>query len=211
MISTADRASIDCYRSSRVVVYTAPTVEPVTVEDAHLHLRVDSTADDVLIYNLIIAARQRVEADTDRALITQTWDIYCDEFPASNAPFLVRGGTLQTVTSVTSYDESNVAATFASASYIADVASQPGRIVLNSTYSWPTDLRDANACVVRAVVGYGLPVAVPQQLKQAILLVVATMYEHREQVTVSQFAGQFIELPRGYADCIAPYRICLGG
>jgi hypothetical protein len=35
------------------------------------------------------------------------------------------------------------------------------------------------------------------------------MFEHREQVIVSQFAGQFMELPYGYKQLIAPYKLWL--
>lgn len=61
---------------------TAPTVEPVTLEEAKLHLRVDSGDDNTLITALILTARQLAERETKRAFVTQTWQMYLDQASA---------------------------------------------------------------------------------------------------------------------------------
>ena len=94
-------------------------------------------------------------------------------------------------------------------SYYVDEVSPTPRLVLKSGIDWPTGLRPVNAIRVRVRAGYGTPADVPQVLKQAMLLLIGSLSEHREHVMVSQFAGQFMELPYGYPQLrephIAPY------
>lgn len=66
-------------------VKTAPAEEPVTLAEAKNHLRVDDglTADDSLIGVLITAARERVEALTNRAIIDTEFEYFLQEFPSA--------------------------------------------------------------------------------------------------------------------------------
>ena len=197
----------DAYLAARVVVYAEPTVEPIDTEEVMDERRNDDDSDVLGIARRVTAARQKVEADTGRALITQTLDIYFDEFPDSRELWIPRP-RLATVASVTTYDTSDVATVWSSTNYLVDTASEPGRIVLNASSAWPTGLRRANGIKVRVAAGYGATGdSVPSLLKQAMHLLIGQYDEHRENVIVAQFAGQFLELPHGYEDCIAPYRV----
>ena len=52
----------------------APTLEPLTLAEVKRHLRIDHTDDDVYINDYLIpAAREYVEDETERQLITATW------------------------------------------------------------------------------------------------------------------------------------------
>jgi uncharacterized phiE125 gp8 family phage protein len=146
-------SSFDLLRSARTVSVTAPTVEPVTLVEAKAHLRRTDSAEDVLITGLIQAAREKVEEDTGRALITQTLDVYFDGVPCGGAAFLLPKGKLQSVTSLKSYDPDNVEATLSSSKYLVDISSEPGRIVLNSGESWPYDLSTASRSSSRSSPG----------------------------------------------------------
>lgn len=59
----------------------APAAEPITLEEAKLHLRVDIPDDDALISGLISAARAAAENITRRAFVTQQWELAIDSFP----------------------------------------------------------------------------------------------------------------------------------
>lgn len=191
----------------RVVVATAPEAEPLTLDEVKLHLALeDTTAHDQRLEPLITAARQQIENVTGLALITQTLDAYFDQVPCG--PELVLPiAPLISVTSVTSYDDNDAPTVMSSADYLVDIASLPGRIVLNAGKSWPTSARRANALVVRVQAGYGNAAAVPGAIKSAMKLLIGSLSEHREQVIVSQFAGQFLEVPFGVKQLLAPYRI----
>ena len=167
-----------------IKVITAPSAEPVTLTEAKAQCRVDITTDDTLITSYIAAARRLCERIDWRAYMTQTLEVWLDAWPATDILKIPRP-PLQSVTSITYYDQSNVAATLSSASYFVDTVSEPGRVVLNYGYTWPsTILRETNGIAVRFVAGYASAGNVPQTIKQAILLVVGHWYENREAVLV---------------------------
>lgn len=63
---------------------SAPAIEPVSLAEAKLHLRVETamTDDDTLIQALIVSARTLGEQITRRAFISQQWKAVLDQFPA---------------------------------------------------------------------------------------------------------------------------------
>ena len=90
----------------KCALITAPTIEPVSLEELRIHLRLDyDIEEDESLDALVESCRGYVEDFTRRALLTQTWDYYLDEFPSGNyikLPF----GNLQSVTRIT-YKESD--------------------------------------------------------------------------------------------------------
>jgi uncharacterized phiE125 gp8 family phage protein len=60
---------------------TPPAVEPVSLAEAKLHLRVDITDDDALITGLIQGARYAAENMCRRVMVTQSWGLTLDGFP----------------------------------------------------------------------------------------------------------------------------------
>lgn len=66
---------------------TAPTVEPVTLDEAKLSARVDGSEWDGIITGAIAAARQVAEQETGRRFLTQTWRLDLDDWPAADDVF----------------------------------------------------------------------------------------------------------------------------
>src|SRR6266581_3064757 len=64
-----------------LVVVAPPAAEPVTLDEAKLHLRIIGTDDDAYITGLITLSRQFVEKEQNRAFISQTLRQTCDSFP----------------------------------------------------------------------------------------------------------------------------------
>lgn len=181
--------------TDKLILTTAPAVEPVSLEEAKLHLRLDITADDTLVYSLIQAAREKCEEYTWRALITQTWDLFLDGFP-SNA-IKLPNPPLQSVTGVYYTPDGGAEQTVTSTDYIVDTRGEPGRIILATGKSWPgNSLTPTNGVRVRFVCGYGAAGAnVPQKLRQGMLLLIGHLYENREAVFMGRTAP--VMLPFG--------------
>jgi len=80
-----------------MILLTGPSLEPVTLAEMKLWLKIDGSADDTVINALIVSARLSVEAVTKRILITQSWRVVLDEWRQGG---LIRlpTGPLQSVT-----------------------------------------------------------------------------------------------------------------
>jgi uncharacterized phiE125 gp8 family phage protein len=161
---------------------TPPAVEPVSVETAKQHLRVDHSADDALITSYLKTARELGEGLARRAFITQTVEWVMDRWPTNGAMKLPRP-PLQSVTSVKYLDTDQAEQTWTD--YVVDARSEPGWLIFRSTPSG--GLFDSGAIAVRFVAGYGNTAeTVPNVFIQGILLTVAHWYENREAVMLSQ-------------------------
>ena len=174
------------------VVSVEPTVEPVTLEEAKTHLRVEHTYDDTEITSMIIAARKQAELNLSRYIITQTVDAYYDRFQSCfELP------PLQSVTSITYLDSNGDSQTLAASQYVVDDKSIPARITPAYGVSWPSTYDQTNAVSIKFVAGYGLAADVPENIKSWIKLQVAEYYEVRNPVVVGTTAS---EVPRPYVD-----------
>src|ERR1700743_532806 len=158
---------------------TPPATEPVTLAEAKVHLKVDSTDDDALIGTLIAAARPKGEWNTGRALITQSWTLAADGWPGDGV-FEIPFPPLQSVTSVTAYALDDTATVLDPSTYQVDTVSSPARLSLKASASPPVNLRALNAVEIVFTAGYGgSENAVPALIREAILEIVADMYVNR--------------------------------
>lgn len=185
-------------------VVTAPASEPITTAEAKLHCRVDLTDDDVPIAAWIVAAREEVERISGMALISQTLELVLPNWPIGDRIELPRP-PLTSVTSVKYKDKDGNETTWDSANYLAGVDSVPGVLVLAWNAVWPSvDLYPIEPIRIRYVAGFANAAAVPQSLKQAMLLLIGHWYENREAGgdTVGEKAGVAFGVDR----LIASYR-----
>ena len=173
---------------------TPPATEPVTLTEAKLHLKLDTGDDDTLVTTLITAARARAEWHTGRALITQSWTLWLDAWPDV---ITVPLPPLQSVTSVTAYTRDDTAHTIDPATLIVDHAAN--RVARKQSCAPPSDLRRINAVAIAFTAGYGAAATdVPAPLREAILELIAFLYENRGEAPA--------ELPIDCLALLAPYR-----
>jgi uncharacterized phiE125 gp8 family phage protein len=174
---------------------TPPAEEPVSLDEAKAHLRVDSTDDDALIASLIAAARTRAEWHTGRALVTQGWTLWLDRDVAGPGAALPLP-PLQSVASVTLYAAGGDGTVLGTGDYFVDAASQPGRVCFVVPLA---NLRPLNSVAIAYIAGYGGADAVPQPIKAAILMMVAALYSHR--------GDDGAPMPEAALALLAPYRM----
>ena len=188
-----------------LTIHTAPATEPVTLDEAKAHLRVTGSADDTYITTLIKGARVASEILMGRALITQTWRYTSDKFPCGRVIKLEKG-RIQSVTSVKYFDSAGVQQTLSTDFYTVDTYSEPARVVLKSTKSWPDTADEPNAVEIIYIAGYGNASTVPQDIIQAILFLVGHFYANREPLMIATY-GQVQELPLTFKWLLLPYAV----
>lgn len=184
-----------------------PQGEPISLVDAKRHLRIDGNDDDALVQGLVAAARERAEAITGRQLLQATWDLKLDEFPCDYELQFPKP-PLVSVTYLKYVDTGGVLQTWDVANYAVDAPAGPfadqGRLQPAYATSWPSARSDTmNAIIARFVAGYGTTgAAVPMAIRQAMLLMIAAWYEHRDDLVQQGGAS-----PLGALALLTPYKV----
>ncbi len=182
------------------ILLTAPAVEPLSLAEAKAFLRVEHADDDDVIASLIAAARLHVEAQTRRALITQSWRLTRDAWPADGR-LTVTPAPLEALTAVRVYDGGGHAAALDLQSFVVDSA---GSSIVFAPWALMQPGRSAAGIELDVTVGYGDAASdVPEPLRQAVRLLVAHWYENRGLTT----PGTIMVLPATVAALLAPYRV----
>lgn len=164
---------------------TPPAEEPVTRAEAKKQCEVATaiTAHDSHFDRLIKMARIRAEELTGRQLVTATWDLFLDAFPADGVSRLqIPRAPLASVTHVKYIDAGGTQQTLDSSLYKVVTAREPGEIHPAYGTVWPIAREEPDAVEIRFVAGYGDAADVPELLKEAMLLLIGHWFEHREEV-----------------------------
>lgn len=187
-----------------------PAVEPVTLEQARLHLRLDAIdsnghPDDPLVEGLISAAREWSESFTGQTLAGIGYELRLDEFTDS---IELPVKPVREVTEITYVDADDVTQTVDPELY--ELSADPFAPILTAatTNGWPegTDVRISfTAGYLPEADSSGLPF-VPASIRAAMLLIIGHLYANREETT-----AQAMELlPMGVKSLLRPYRIRIG-
>ena len=176
-----------------------PVAEPVTLAEAKAHLRIDHDSEDGLLEGCIRAAREWVEQETGLALITQSWRLALDGWPASGIARLKRH-PVEAVAAVTRHDPPGEPVVIAADGYRLDRRSRPACLDLRASNGSDA----ANGIEIDFTAGFGPSAAdVPATLKRAVLLLAAHFYEFRATYGPGD---QPVSFPAGLARLLAPWR-----
>ena len=186
-----------------IVRTVAPDVEPVALEDAKAHLRVDHGDEDGLISGLIAAAVAHFDGlgILGRAMVTQTW---AQSFQYTRTWERLEVGPFKSLVSVEYYNAGNQLQTADVADFETRLSGDHVIIGPKINAAWPSIYSRPDAVKVTYVAGYGDTAAdVPASVRQAILLTVGHWYENREAVT----EGVYTALPMAVDSLIGAERV----
>lgn len=159
-------------------IITAATTEPLSLPEAKQYLRVDGEDNDTIIGSLIKQAREFCEDYQGKRLITQTLELVLDAFPTKSFIEFKNCSPVQSITSVKYTDYLNAESTMTATDYYLDNDSFVNRLVLAYNKQWPTNiLKPTNGVRIRFVCGYGVAAAVPETVKQAMVLQMKLLYD----------------------------------
>lgn len=188
------------------VLVTPPAADDpvVTLAEAKAHLRVDGSDEDGLITALIGAAVAHLDGYAGilgRALVTQTWRQDVDGF-CRTMRLPLPAASIASIKWMAS--DGTTLTTIAGANYALQADALGSFVRFIDDYDFPTDLAETQAVRLEFTAGYGIAVAVPADIKLAILLTVGAWYQNRETVIVGATG---MELPLGANALLAKYRL----
>lgn len=150
--------------TSAFTLKTAPTFEPVSIDDMRNHCRISTNDEDSLLRIYLSAARSWVEAYTQRALCTQTWQLSLSGLPYEIQ--LPRAAPLQTVTFLKYYDSDNTLTTWNSSNYLLPAFHEPALLMPTQAATIPSLYAREDAVQIEYIAGYATG-ACPPRLQQA--------------------------------------------
>jgi len=190
-----------------LIVVTPPDGDPVSLEEAKQHVRVDFSDDDARIASYISTATRKLDGEAGTlglCLMAQTWRLTLDRF---SEEITLPLPPCISVDSISYLDrDGNTVAVDAADYRVTGLGTLDGaRIRSIRGKNWPTTF-DTGSAFVEFTAGFGAdPDDVPEPLRTAIMMHVAHLYEHRESVTLG--TGFITETPHGYEDLISGYRV----
>ena len=179
------------------LIRTADRIEPPTVDPLDLaevrddHLRAPMVeVENRYIQRLIKAATRAAERDTRRSLMTQTWQLSLNRFPAWGLPIELDYPPVQAVESLEYLDDSGVTQTLDTSNYSLTVTgrdrNEKGRIELAYGASWPSSRLGQGSVTVTYRCGYvdgssPAEAEVPEDILQGMLLLIGELYKQRSE------------------------------
>lgn len=197
-------------------VITVPTVEPITLEDARVHLRIEGFGsppthpDDDYIQNAIQSAREWCEQYLERSLSTQTVEYATANF---NKPIFLPSSPVQSVESIKYIDTDGTQQTLSETIYELDPFSN--EILRKFGQRFPAVREGKNSVIVTYVAGYTNGespdlIPLPKPIRSAMLLIIGNAYENRQEDVLGNTRISFNSLPLGVYNLLQPYRLGLG-
>lgn len=184
-----------------------PTAEPVSLAEAQLHLRLDTSGsppshpDDTLVETLITAARENAEQYTGVTISQATYQV---KSAVTDEQISLQTYPVTEIASVTYEDNDGTVQTVSSDDYYVDNFYRPARLIFKrNSPSFDT--------TVTFTAGYTdgqspNPYPTPASVKAAILLMLGNLYENRESVA----GTQSYERPQSATYLLTPHRINMG-
>jgi uncharacterized phiE125 gp8 family phage protein len=184
-------------QASRRELVTPPTGAVLSLGDLRTRLRQKLTDDDAELQTLEEEAQHWAERYMGRSILRQTWREWFDG-PFRGAVLLLREQAASIV-SLKVYDPADAETTVAPTVYFADLVSEPSRLVLRESQTWPIDLREVNSIAVQYTAGWETALTVPSVIKAAIGAHVKGQYDGSDETKAIESALRPYRLRTGAA------------
>ena len=198
---------------------TAPTQEPVSIREVKQQSYINTEIEEDYLSLLITSAREQLEDYLEMSFLTQTWRIWWHEPTIPYSDYYLRDRNplyysydfflpfpffpLQSVTSIKSYDRSNVESTIQASRYFVQTTAgrraRQGRVLFDTISQVFNNLRLLNSLSIDFVTGFVSPSAIPATIKLAIMQQVAFLYENRQDMSNKRISETALTL-------LAPYK-----
>ena len=213
-------------KRSGIKVITQPTEEPITLDEAALHLKLDSIDsppeyhDAARVQWLISAAREYCEQYLGRSLAVQTLeygsntfghDVNGIELPMGPVLYVIGASYVNGDGLTVPLDDGTGSPT--NPQFELDDFSTPQRVRLPFNGTWPTARSHPGSVRIQYVAGYSTQITsptpdypLPYALKAAILLVLGDLYDNIS----NSVERPLTEIPIGAKVLMSPYRLNMG-
>ena len=186
----------------------------ISLEEAKEHLRVDVSDEDNKITAAIRGATRIAENYTSRAFVSRQFEMTLDRFPwqgrdrtfpqeivLPRAPLVSIDEVAYQSTDLSGSPESPVEKTVQA---VADKSRFKPRIVPLYNQTWPDTALVPEAVKITFTAGMGGASDVPEDIKEAVKLILGSLYEHREE----QVAGStVVRMPFASREILSTYRL----
>lgn len=176
-------------------VTVAATVEPLTLEEAKAHLRVEDTDSDTLITALISAARGYVEQVTGLRLAPQTLTLRA--WGLEDCTFRLPAAPISEISEITYLDQAGATQTLDPSLYVTDLFGIHPAISRAYNKQWPAHLVQMGSTAFTVACGYA-DGECPTPLKQAMLLCIGDWFANRE----TSIEGRFVAIEMVAVDAL---------
>ncbi len=161
----------------------APTLRPVSLDEAKTHLKVSGTDEDTLITTYLDASIAACENKLQTAIMDTNFVLYQRSFCQH---LNLQKNWVNQINSVKYYDENGTQQTIASSNYTLQDFKVPNVLYFNSSYSFPsTDTREFSV-EVNFNAGAMAASGVLPNIRAAIFLEVGDRYENRQNEIVGE-------------------------
>lgn len=184
--------------------------DPISLAVAKQHLRIDSASadEDVELLSIISAATQYAENITKRNLrgseLTKLYTSFPYSLDREKLGLNMIKGPVASVTSLKYYDSSNVQVTVDQADYRIVVRNDTSMLYPAMGSNWPSDCNNepGNIELIYTISSTNIP----SPITTAILLIVGSLYENREDGVLEQGIVS-VRAPIAAKDLLSAYRL----
>jgi uncharacterized phiE125 gp8 family phage protein len=158
----------------------ASTDLPLSLAEVKEELRISDDADDAALKRKLRAAARWCERQVrgHRKFVKATYNLVLPEFPSNCARIELSMPPLVSVGTITYYDNDNASQTLSSTVYDTMTPDeQPGYIVPKQSETWESTYDRPDAVTIPFTCGYGVPRKVPEDAKEAILVMTEAAYD----------------------------------